>query len=48
MLQTAKLDLAFLAMICNGNDYIPALPPSIPRVWPKYMALRSQRQWAQR
>ena len=47
-LQTAKKDLAMLAIIGGGNDYVPALWPSLNWLWSAYCRLRQQPAWADR
>ena len=48
MLQSAKRDLALLAIMGSGNDYVPGLTPSLDRLWMGYLQLRSQPAWASR
>lgn len=41
-LQSAKLDLAILAMMGLGNDYFPAVSyKSFEQMWQRYIALRA-------
>lgn len=47
-MQAAKRDMAFLAVIGSGNDYVPCIHPSTERMWPAYLKLRQQDQWHDR
>ena len=47
-LLTAKQDLAFLAIVAGGNDYVPSLPVGLNYFWRAYIAMRSSEPWTSR
>ncbi|KAK9803810.1 hypothetical protein WJX73_001771 [Symbiochloris irregularis] len=47
-MHTLKRDLAFLAIVSGGNDYLPGLRMSLTRVWRQYTAMRAEKAWSDR